>query len=193
MVVSNNIGETEKSLAWFCSSGRAQGVDPVLRLKPMGCSESYIWRGRTRPLCQPRSLVPAAAHRDVPQGLVIRALQSRKSCRRSLCPPLRTCDPLPDGPSERASAHLEERASGPGIAGASGRSVTEIATRYELSGGMIMNVIRYASFEVISRGEVDSAAAGLTGGDSSRICEGKQVGIDEGHSMARMKTPPLSS
>jgi ATP-dependent 26S proteasome regulatory subunit len=34
-----------------------------------------------------------------------------------------------------------------------GVDVTQIAARHELSGGMIMNVIRYVSLQAISRGE----------------------------------------
>ena len=34
-----------------------------------------------------------------------------------------------------------------------GVDLAQIAARYELSGGMIMNVIRYASLQAISRGE----------------------------------------
>ena len=151
MVVSKYIGETEKNLAGLFD--RAEHKDWILFFD----EADALFGKRT----QVRDAHDRYANQEVSfllqrietyNGLVILASNLASHVDEAFARRFEHAGPLPDAPAERAHADLEERASGRGVAGA-GVDLAQIAARHEMSGGMIMNVIRYASLQAISRGE----------------------------------------
>jgi AAA+ superfamily predicted ATPase len=151
MVVSKYIGETEKNLAGLFD--RAEHKEWILFFD----EADALFGKRT----QVRDAHDRYANQEVSfllqrietyHGLVILASNLANHVDEAFA---RRFEHLVHFPMPRQNERLLIWRKGlPGPASLEpGVDLVQIATRYELSGGMIMNVIRYASLQAISRGE----------------------------------------